>query len=268
MNFELWEKHREFLTQILSGAGVFLVLAYIVMSFGAEGQKERDELKRLTARIAEYQRGTAGRDAPARGGIEGLQKSLSLRVAELCVGVPETLAGDTSLFTSFLGAKARVCETLDRRATEEAVDVKTSLASVDFHERATDGAAEYEERWASLESFRRLLDALIASGFSEIKTVVCEPPVAAEIPGEPGWALMRYGIRADVSGSYGDFVALFAEVNQAQKFVAVTVNALRPRPGETSGELMGTVTGHGLRLVRSRDAEDAKDEAAPVRLRR
>ncbi|HAK94014.1 MAG TPA: hypothetical protein DCM87_03140 [Planctomycetes bacterium] len=264
---ELWEKHREFLTQVLSGAGIFLVLAYIVMRFGAEGQKERDELKRLTKRIADYQRGVAGKDAPARGGTEGLRKSLAMRAAELCAGVPETPAGETSLPTSFLRAKDRVCDGLNRRATEEAVDVKIDLKGVDFHERATDGAEEYGERWASLESFRRLVDALIASGFSEIKAVVCEPPVAAAIPGEPEWTLMRYGIRADVSGAYGDFVALFDEVNQAQKFVAVTVNALRPKPGETGGELMGTVTGHGLRLVKSR-AADAKDEAAPARLRR
>ncbi len=264
---ELWEKHREFLTQVLSGAGIFLVLAYVVMRFGAEGPRERDEIKKLTARIAEYQRGAGGKDLPARGGTDGLQKSLAMRVAELCVGVPEKPAGETSLRTSFLKAKARVCEVLDRRATEEAVDVKTNLASVDFHESATDGAEEYEERWASLESFRRLADALIVSGFSEVKAVICEPPVGVEIPGEPGWTLMRYGIRADVSGAYGDFVALFDEVNQPQKFVAVTVNALRPKPGETGGELLGTVTGHGLRLVRSRDAEK-KDESAPARLRR
>ncbi|HNR99603.1 MAG TPA: hypothetical protein PKX48_08355 [Planctomycetota bacterium] len=264
---ELWEKHREFLTQVLSGAGIFLVLAYVVMRFGSEGSKERDELKRLTKRIADYQRGAAGKDAPGQGGVENLRRSLDTRAVELCVGVPEAPAGDTSLLTSFLKAKARVCEGLDRRATEEAVDVKTNLASVDFHERATDGAEDFAERWASLESFRRLMEALIAARFAEIKAVVCEPPVAAEIPGEPQWKLMHYGIRADVSGGYGDFVALFDEVNQAQKFVAVTVNALRSKPGGTGGELTGTVTGHGLRLVKSRAAE-AKGEPAPARLRR
>ena len=86
---ELWEKHREFLTQVLSGAGIFLVLAYVVMRFGSEGSKERDELKRLTKRIADYQRGAAGKDAPGQGGVENLRRSLDTRAVELCVGVPE-----------------------------------------------------------------------------------------------------------------------------------------------------------------------------------
>ncbi len=266
---ELWEKNREFLTQVLSGAGVFLVLAYIVMRFGVEGAKERQEMKDLTARIAELQRGAGGKEAFARGGVEALQKSLTARAGELCVSIPEKLADETSLLRRFVAAKEQVGTVLDRRATEEAIEVGVKLKSVDFHENANEGAAEYEDRWASLESFRRLVDALISAGVGEIKSVRCEPPVRKEIPGEPGWALAQYPITVDVTGRYADFVALFDEVNQPQKFLQVTLTTLRPKPGETGSELMGTVTGRGIRLVRVEGGkEEKKDDAATSARRR
>ena len=50
---DFWEQNKDFITKILSGAAVFLILSWIVLGLGAESDKERRERKGLMNRRSE-----------------------------------------------------------------------------------------------------------------------------------------------------------------------------------------------------------------------
>ena len=220
-------------------------------------------------RIAALEREQTSADEVSHDSTEGLRKGLIERLAQVAVPVPDDLAGTTNLQMRFRREKAGVCGILDRQATNEAVDIKTKLESIDFRDQPTDPLEDYQDHWAALESFRRLINGIISAGFSEIRTVAFLLPERVPVTGEPAWEIVRYGIKAEVTGSYENYVALYNLVNKPQKFVLVSVSGVRSKTGDTGGELLGTITAHGLRLAARREKERrTKGTSEPPRFKR
>lgn len=254
VNFnEFWERNKPFLVHVLGGAGVFLVLSYFVLGLGSESAKERKLRKALTDRGAALQRQFGDRGGKPAGSIADSERELGAKIVEMCVRVPPDLAASQRLPTRFLAEKERECAELNRLASQAAVDVKVGLSSVDFHDDGTQDAEKYEEHWAALACFRRLLEAVIRSEFDEVAGVVVEGTETTPVPGDPAWSIARHGVTVEVNGPFQSFVKLYAELHQAGRFLQVDTVSLRPRPGDAEGVLQGTLTGWALRLVKTKE---------------
>jgi hypothetical protein len=249
---EFLERNRQFLTQVLCGAGAFLVLSYFVLSFGAESERERRTRLRLLERKKTLQRTFSDRSGLPEGSVRELEKALAARAADVCVSVPADLAAQRSLATHFLKQKESACADLSQRADQEAVDIKVALSGVDFHQRDTDGPEKYEEHWAALACFRRVMAAVIASGFDAVLSITVEGVRTEPVPGQPEWSVAHHGVTVELVGRFEDFVRLHAAVNEPGKFVVLETTSLKRRVASTDNELMGTVTAWAVRLIETK----------------
>jgi len=248
---DFWERNRSFLTPILAGAAVFLVLAYIALSFGSESEAQRRRRRALMARVSALQRRVVDSGGLSQETVAEAEKELADRIAKLCVPVPTDLERQgAEMPTRFIAAKEELCARLTRLASQEGVQLQQNLSSVDFHQRETDDALRYAAHWATLRCFERLLEAAIRARFSQVLSVVCEPEAVVPIPGDRKWGLARAGITVQLSGSYDSVLKLFKEVLQPGRFVDLELVSLRTAPQRAeSGGLLAKVTGWGMRLV-------------------
>ena len=147
-------------------------------------------------------------------------------------------------------------------AAEAAVVVKQELKTVDFHERETDGVDEYTEHWASLESFKRVLEAAIKSGFFDINSVVCDPVQRTVLKDDPGWSLARYGVSVEVCGTMDSFLKLYTQVHKPRKFVSLCIDRIRRDADAPPERLEGVVTAWGLRIEKTRETGRTKTQGS------
>jgi hypothetical protein len=262
---EYWERHRQFFNHVLAGAGIFLVLAFVTMSFGSEGDRDRKRRRSLLDQVRTLQARVGGRGGLPAGSLEEVEEALRDRAREVGIEVPQDLAKERSLPTRFLAEKDAACAELSRRAAGAGVDIKVNLTAVDFHQRDTDDAVQYAEHWGTLACFKRILEAAIGAGFPEILAVACESPARAPVPGEARWALARYGVRVDLVGTFEDFVRLYAAVNGPGKFVHLELESLRRRGVDGEGLLQGQITAWAVRLVEETERAEGPDAGAGLR---
>lgn len=249
---DFWERNKDFITRILAGAAVFLVLYWIVSSFGAESDAERRDRKDLMSRRTERLQQHRDRGGLSSSSTEELMKALKQRGNDVCVGVPADLDKEPRLPVRFVADKQRVARELVQLASDAAVSVTANLQSVDFHERNADDLERYREHWSALESFKRILEGMIKSGFYEIQAVTCDPVQRIVLKDDPEWSLARYGICVEAVGRYDSFAALAGQVNKPGKFVMVYIDKLKQKTGDKPDVLEGVVTGWGLRLEKTK----------------
>lgn len=247
---EFWDRNRNFLTQILGGAGAFLVLAVFAVRLGGESDRDRKLRQQLIARGTELQRRAGDRGGFSEGGIRELEKALAARIADVCVSLPSELPAER-LPTQFLKEKEQACATISQLADRHSVGIKVSLSAVDFHERDSDGVDKYEEHWSALAAFKRLLEAAIEAGVSEVLSIVVEGGRIEPLAEEPEWAIGRYGVTAEIVGPFKSFVSLYGNVNRPGKLLVLETTSLRRRIAGSDDLVQGTVSGWGIRLVRT-----------------
>ena len=263
---EFWERNRHFLTQVLGAAGVFLVLSYVALRFGAESDRDRRDRERLIERGTLLQRQSSDRAGLPEGSVAKLDRALGELTDAVCITIPGDLAEQRNLATHFLKRKAYECARLDQIAEEKRVNVKVNLTDVDFHQRDTDDLENSEEHWGVLASLSRLMEAVFRSGFSEVLSVVIEGTRTEPVTGDPTWSIVRYGVTVELVGHSGDFMKFYAALSRPKAFLRLETETLRPRQGGTEGELQGSVTGWGVRLVKTK--ERAKPEPTVRRYKR
>ncbi len=266
---EFWERNRQFLTQVLGGAGVFLVLSYIVLGIGAESARDRKERKRLIERGTLLQRQFSDHGGLPEGSVKRLEKALAERRDDICIAVPGNLADQRNLATHFLKQKEYECARLDQIAEEQHVNVKMNLSDIDFHQRDTDDAEKYEEHWGELACLTRFLEAVLKAQFSEVLSVVIEGVETEIVRDEPAWSIVRYGVSVEVVGRFEHVVTLYAALTRPKTFLFLKTAELRPRKGGIDGELEGTLTAWGIRLLKTKERKQARrSRTTPRRYKR
>ncbi len=265
---ELWERNKQFITRVAAGAAVFLILAYIVLGIGSESDAERKRRVNLKTKYANLQKQKNSQGGLIEGSTDELFQQLTKRVDELCVGVPRDLEKETRLSIRFVADRQKFCRDLQSMASEAAVIMKPNLQAVDFHERETDGVPEYTEHWAALESFKRLLQAVIRSGFFEIQSVVCDPVERTVIQDDPDWSLARYGVSVEVCGTIDSFLKLYTLVHEPRRFVSVCVGKIRRESDEAPERLEGVITAWGLRIEKTEDKRKKETSQSIIRHKR
>lgn len=252
MNLErVWEKHRQFLTQVAGGFAVFMLLFFfangMLSSARSDGQKAIKNNQRLRNEVEEemldYSQEVNNRVA-LRTQLDELLGRVGIR-DNLRRSIPSHDAGPIE----FNRIKKDIYNSVKKRADQRSMDLpKSDEIRFDVDDVTEQ---EWNDRCIQLEIIERVLNAAVDYRVSAVEAVEPLDPVQESIRDNEKRVLLRLPVEVRMRVAYSDLIAFLESFQDDKKFIALEIVSLVPAPN--GGELTATIRAVGIDIGEARE---------------
>ena len=255
----MWEKHKKFLTVVVSGSAVFLLLVFFADSYRGEAarveSRNRQKATQLENQMNELDFSYYNTIKRADSGEERLTNLLDKVVISKAPGVSDPKGNAADPDIDFRKRKEAIWNSSGERAKRINLSFPAS-GDVDFDLSGDLTEQEWRDRYLQLTVLDWVFEAAVDLGIRGIEELSPEGVETEVIPGTKKDVLVRYPITAVWQMTFDQVLQLIARFQRDGKYLGVEVIELRREANDPVGILRAELRFVGLDVGEAR--EDSK----------